>query len=629
MKYFIINFLALILVPLFAFAQDSAINENVKFQEIEVNESLEEDRDSSLGRSFLIEFTEENEANSSELRKALGRVPSLVISRTPGQESFTLQGVSSHQISVTQDGFSFSNPVGTQRDSDFFLIGSRGLVSLEVHPGNQSAWFGHNAFGGHIELKKNWFPKKTQTKVSLEGGSFGTFSQSLELNQKKQGYGIQTSLSHEASKGISAAKASLGNPEQDGFESLRLNTRLSVRLGKQTKAFIDLVRNTLQNDLDQGGGAFKDDPNYESNVEQWMIGSRIEHEWIVKRFQSDFSIQYQTQNRNLSDLEDDAHIGQSLHGDYFSRQVSFETGQKVNFSNIQVEVGYRFDQESAQIATKSQTDPLPLFETNLKEQASLHQAYFRSGGRFFNRWENRLAFRYLKYRSYQGDWAAQFETEFGIIPEKGFVFGRIARGARYPSLYQRYSKYGNPDLKRESVVNYAFGVKTRWNKENQSQVSFFKSDFKDLIDYSFSKSLYENQSGTIFGVEFSSDLWIAPTWRMRPNYTWQWTYNKTEAESMLRRPRHIAGLSSDWYLLKRKLNLSLNWKFVGSREDIIPGSRVTLEAYHRFDLMTSYRLNRSWSVYGRLENLLNADYEEIFGYGVSGRAGYLGARAVF
>jgi vitamin B12 transporter len=67
---------------------------------------------------------------------------------------------------------------------------------------------------------------------------------------------------------------------------------------------------------------------------------------------------------------------------------------------------------------------------------------------------------------------------------------------------------------------------------------------------------------------------------------------------------------------------------VGDRDDldfsVFPSERVTLEAY------TIARIAAAWDVAdhirltGRIENLFDADYEEVLDFGTPGRAAYLG-----
>ena len=55
--------------------------------------------------------------------------------------------------------------------------------------------------------------------------------------------------------------------------------------------------------------------------------------------------------------------------------------------------------------------------------------------------------------------------------------------------------------------------------------------------------------------------------------------------------------------------------------------RASCLPYARFDLYAEYRLNQTFSIYMRGENLTNARYEEVMNFGTSGRSVYAGVRA--
>jgi vitamin B12 transporter len=54
---------------------------------------------------------------------------------------------------------------------------------------------------------------------------------------------------------------------------------------------------------------------------------------------------------------------------------------------------------------------------------------------------------------------------------------------------------------------------------------------------------------------------------------------------------------------------------------------VTLDDYHRLDLYASYWLNDHLQVFGRIDNLTNADFQYVAGYRTTGRSFYAGAKA--
>jgi outer membrane cobalamin receptor len=90
---------------------------------------------------------------------------------------------------------------------------------------------------------------------------------------------------------------------------------------------------------------------------------------------------------------------------------------------------------------------------------------------------------------------------------------------------------------------------------------------------------------------------------------------------LLRRPRHSGSMYASW--IGDKFDVNLYGLFIGQRRDGDPvtfsrfdaqGNPIYNKGYTKFDLTGSYRLRSWWSVFGRIENLLNRKYQEVYGY---------------
>ena len=63
--------------------------------------------------------------------------------------------------------------------------------------------------------------------------------------------------------------------------------------------------------------------------------------------------------------------------------------------------------------------------------------------------------------------------------------------------------------------------------------------------------------------------------------------------------------------------------YSGERKDF---GGITLDSYTLVNLNASYRLNRNWQIFAKLENAFDEDYQLAYGYNTQGRAGFLGIR---
>jgi vitamin B12 transporter len=101
-----------------------------------------------------------------------------------------------------------------------------------------------------------------------------------------------------------------------------------------------------------------------------------------------------------------------------------------------------------------------------------------------------------------------------------------------------------------------------------------------------------------------------------------------------RRPRNEVYVSAS-YLWWKKLRTTLEAKWVNAREDIdfssfqTPPPNFDVEDYSFANFAAEYEINAHFSVFGRIDNLTNEHYAEVFGFPALGRAAYGGVKLRF
>jgi vitamin B12 transporter len=96
-----------------------------------------------------------------------------------------------------------------------------------------------------------------------------------------------------------------------------------------------------------------------------------------------------------------------------------------------------------------------------------------------------------------------------------------------------------------------------------------------------------------------------------------------------RRPRNEVYVSGS-YLWWKKLRTTIAAKFVNAREEInFGGPNFDIEDYSFVNIAAEYEINPHMSIFGRIDNLTNEHYAEVFGFPALGRAIYGGMRVRF
>jgi vitamin B12 transporter len=248
----------------------------------------------------------------------------------------------------------------------------------------------------------------------------------------------------------------------------------------------------------------------------------------------------------------------------------------------------------------------------------------------------------------------------GLQSQRGPTRLRVnyGEGIKAPTMIEAFSQnpllLGNPELRPERSRNFDVGLEQFFLKDHvRIEGVYFKNRFRDQIAFIADPSTFggpvklangrvanfiNNDRATAKGFELSVSARPNRWLRFDGNYTLLDTNLDAASDvfdsakgtlisnpeiglPLYRRPRN-SGSASVMFTGER-ISAVLDGVFIGKRRDYDPAffSRFDLQGrpiynggYAKLDLAGSYRLNSLMSLYGRIENLLNQDYEEVLGY---------------
>ena len=224
-------------------------------------------------------------------------------------------------------------------------------------------------------------------------------------------------------------------------------------------------------------------------------------------------------------------------------------------------------------------------------------------------------------------------------------------GIKNPTFTERFGYFndfvGNPDLKPEESSGWDVGVDQRLlNDHLNLSLTWFQEELKDEIngfvfDPATGGFTADNENGTSDrkGIEFNGSWQLLHSVNLGFAYTW---LDATEEDGVsgqhsteIRRPKHIASANLNWVFLNDRANLNLNVDYNGKQDDIffppLPPyqERVELDEFTLVTVASSYQLTKHLQLFARLENALDEDYEEVYGFATQGRTAYAGVRYSF
>jgi vitamin B12 transporter len=249
----------------------------------------------------------------------------------------------------------------------------------------------------------------------------------------------------------------------------------------------------------------------------------------------------------------------------------------------------------------------------------------------------------------------------GVVyrPAEGLRLRALAgTGFKEPTFYQNFATgfvRGNPALRPEHSLSWEVGAEQSIaGGRARLSVTYFSQRFRDLIDYTSTPSNlsdpnYFNVAGAqASGLELTATSQVSRRLDLRAAYTLLRT-RVTGAgfdpgpgaalsldSTLLRRPGH-SGFASVRYRPVDRGALSLSMQQVGARADLdytpYPPQRVRLPAYVTIGVAAEVAVfqaaGRTTTVTVRVDNVLDAAYEEVLHFPARGRTVWLGARAVF
>jgi vitamin B12 transporter len=173
-------------------------------------------------------------------------------------------------------------------------------------------------------------------------------------------------------------------------------------------------------------------------------------------------------------------------------------------------------------------------------------------------------------------------------------------------------------------------------------VTYFNNRIEDFISSEFDPALGVSRPINLDGTSKIQGVEVSATANVYDGLTVKAAYTYTDGEDpdgdeLVRRPPHSGSLNANYAFLEdedghKLANLNLNADYNGRQKDFVfrsptfERSTRTLDAYWLVNLAASYEMLPGLALVGRLENLLDEDYEEVYGFRSPGIGAYAGLR---
>ena len=587
--------------------------------------------------------------------EALRAMPGVSVSRggsLTGLSQVRIRGEEASHTKVFVDGIEAN--VGSSGEFDFTHLSAGNIERIEVLRGPQSGLYGSGASSGVINIITRSGKGPAQVTLTTEGGSFGTGRIAASLSGgNERAHGL-LAFDYLGTRGFNIAP--IGN-ENDEAKRSTFMFKGGVMLTDSVALDLVLRNVNKSGDRDNDGGPGplaqqSDSPSQFASTALLggaalrinSFGGRLTHKLFVNASQTRL---------------DDTDI--SSFGTFFSRN-----------DNERLKFGYattlRLDPPLMRAARHTLTalveNEVERFNPVTDDDRWRSREHVAFVGEFKGEyWRQLHLAATLRHdakiavedpRSQAGDidgfttWRASVAW---AIPNLGLrPHASVGTGVKLPTMFEQFGFVPtlfqpNPGLQPERTFGWDAGLETTlWGGRAVVDVTYFRQRLENEIETFYDPTLgafglftAANRTGFSHreGVETSVKLRLTDQVTLGGAYTF---LNATEPDGSreIRRPRHSGRIDLGYVFDNGRGKLTLSGVYNGRATDYAftlpffdPRVLVTLDDYWLVTAAASYQIQPGVEVFGRIENLLDIDYREIYGFNTPGIAAYGGVKLTF
>jgi outer membrane cobalamin receptor len=583
-----------------------------------------------------------NREGIATVAEGMRRVAGLTLMQSGGMgqlASLFVRGGNSDYTKVLLDGIPLNDPGGSYNFAD---LSTASIERVEIVRGPQSALFGSDAMSGTIQIftrrgtSEGLSPKPG---VVLEGGTFSTFrfGASIQGSNDRLDYTASFSRIDTDNNVLNGSFNNETSAFNLGFHPSSSTELRVIFRSEAGRAGVPGPWAFVPPDPDEyfrhrnfaGGLTFT---HYVSTIWTQKLSYAIHDSFQFSENPTDsgpFVAQYQG---HVSPFQYTNYAYQFLN--QIRRQtIRYQSDVVLPYGHLFV-LGAEYEREAGTIG-----DPGANPQTPKRDN---YAGYLQDQWAFRNRMFTTLGTR-LEHNASFGFFAAPRASLAVHVhqPSSGGIWGltkvrgSFGLGIKEPTLLASFSNSprfpGNPDLLPEKATSYDAGLEQHFGREvGMLQITYFASHFRDQIGFAVTD--YTTLTGTYFNIgksrarggEAIVSVKAGPHWEFDGGYTYLDSKVLVSispddpafeaGQQLSRRPRHSAFADMRWKL--GHWIFGATGVFVGRRVDseFFNLDLTSNPSYGVLNLLASYHLGESASVFVVVNNALDRQYMEVLGY---------------
>ena len=593
-------------------AQQVALADTVSMKETVVTANRIEQPLSDLVADMSIVDRETIEAaGAAGVADVLSKLPGVQMVRNGGlgsNSSVYLRGADNRFTAVYIDGVRVdSQSTGGASWQDIPL---EAIDRIEVLRGPAAAVYGSDAIGGVVQIFTKKGEGKAKPYVGLGWGSRGTVKAQVGVSGGQSGWDYNLGVSHASSNGFNSKTSADANPDADGYRNNTFNGRVGYQINVNQRVEATALTSYMNAGYD--AAVSKTSPMADDRSIYKM--SAVGLNWLAK-WSDVYSTRLQyTQSRDF----------------YRTKPSVYETDTRLHSYLFQNE--WRLGAQTVTAALERREDKLVNNGLDIGSRNRSQNALALGYGLNLGKHTLQLNTRHDRDSEFGGHTTGSAAYGYEFIPNWRAT-ASAGTAFRAPTLYQRFSQYGDASLQPEKGRNVELGLK--WGKGSDSfSATVYRNNLSNLINYVGKTGACLGNTGPYGGCYANvanaryEGITLAGSTRLgvfnlQGSVDFQNPRDTDKDLQLARRSKRYLNLSADTMVAGWKLGAEMQ---AASKRFDDAANKNVLGGYTLWNLTAHKQLTPQWSLVARLNNLADKRYELARTYATEGRSGYIGVK---
>jgi vitamin B12 transporter len=606
----------------------------------------------TIGNAVTVVTGEELRARQvRNAAEALRGLPGVEVSRSGGFGNFTqvrIRGAEGNQTLVLIDGIEANNLA--DGEFDFSNLSAEDIERLEVIRGPMSGLYGSNAVGGVVNIITRAGKGPPSVTVRTEAGSFGTRDVFARAAGGSERAHLAVSYHWRDTGGFNIAP--IGG-EDDGSRLGTLNLRGGAKLLPGVTLDFTVRHSDKRADRDGFGNIF--DPALAGTLATafddlstlrdriLLAGANLRWDTRDGRLTQELRTAYNstiTEDSDRSFFSDSKNVSRT---DKFAYLATYRFDTPALWAKHSL--SGRVEKESERFSSHFR-DPFPPDDDKTNERGRVAYTGEWRGG-FGDRLFLTAGIRHDDNDNFQ-DFTTWRTAAALVLPEvNARPHASVGTAVKLPTMFEQFGVTQfftpNPNLSPEESFGWDAGAEFAFHKGRVIlDVTYFHANLTNKINgFVFDPLLGNFTAKNLPGESTREGIEISARYKVVPNLTIGGAYTYLDARDPdgarePRRPPHSARADVAYTFHGGRGTATLAAIYNGSMDDrafvlptFSPSLIVGLDPYWLVNASASYKVQQGVEVFGRVENLLDQHYQEVFGFEAAPIAAYAGVRLTF